>query len=149
MVLVVSFVLLSLMVALYFAVVQAGSNLNSIKGAIISLAPSIVFSLIAWFIRKKITSRGKDNKITRMETVTEHGDHDERMEEGRACEHEIKICFRVKQRVVVLTWCKSFQSHERFTVVYRGGFRILCKGGPEFCARVSTRAKFGFLINYS
>ena len=27
----------------------------------------------------------------------------------------------------------------------RGGFRISCKGGPEFCAR----AKFGFLINYS
>ena len=90
MVLVVSFVLLSLMVALYFAVVQAGSNLNSIKGAIISLAPSIVFSLIAWFIRKKITSRGKDNKITRMETVTENGYHDERMEKGRACEDEKK-----------------------------------------------------------
>jgi len=27
----------------------------------------------------------------------------------------------------------------------RGGFRILCKRGPEFCACT----KFGFLINYS
>jgi len=34
------------------------------------------------FIRKKITSRGKDNKITRMETVTDHGDPDERIERG-------------------------------------------------------------------
>ena len=31
----------------------------------------------------------------------------------------------------------------------RGGFRILCKGGPEFCAHISACAKFGFLINYS
>ena len=33
----------------------------------------------------------------------------------------------------------------------RGGSRILCKGGPEYCARAfnSVRAKFGFLINYS
>ena len=29
----------------------------------------------------------------------------------------------------------------------RGGSRILCKGGPELCARVSGCAKFGFLIN--
>jgi len=28
----------------------------------------------------------------------------------------------------------------------RGGSRIFCKGGPEFCARVSARTKFGFLI---
>ena len=77
MVLVVSLVLLSLIVTLYSTLLQAGSNLNTTKGAIISLAPSIAFSLIAWFIRKKITSRGKDNKTSRMEMVT---DHDERME---------------------------------------------------------------------
>ena len=73
---------------MYSVVLKAGSNLNSIKGAVISLAPSIVFSLIAWFIRKKITSRGKDNKITRMETVTDHGDHDERIEGGNVLAEE-------------------------------------------------------------
>jgi len=88
MVLLVSFALLLLMLAMYSVVLTAGSNLNSIKGAVISLAPSIVFSLIAWFIRKKIISQGKDNKITRKEAGTEHGDHDERMEKGRACAEE-------------------------------------------------------------
>jgi len=50
----------------------------------------------------------------------------------------------------LLDFCSSLNScfpHIRCT--YRGGSRILCKGGPEFCARVSERAKFGFLINYS
>ena len=88
MVLVVSLVLLSLIVTLYSTLLQAGSNLNTTKGAIISLAPSIAFSLIAWFIRKKITSQGKDNKITRMETVTDHGNHDKRIEGGSALAEE-------------------------------------------------------------
>jgi len=88
MVLLVSFALLSLIVTLYATLLQAGSNINTTKGAIISLAPSIVLSLIAWFIRKKITSQGKDNKITRMKIVTDHGVHDERMEEGRALAKE-------------------------------------------------------------
>ena len=83
MVLVVSLVLGISVAAFYFEVLQAGSNVKGIKGAIISLAPSIVLSLTAWFIRKKIISHGKDNKITRMETVTDHGYHDEGMEEGR------------------------------------------------------------------
>ena len=69
--------------AFYFKVLKAGSNYKGIKGAIISLAPSIVLSLIAWFIRKKIISQGNDNKTSGMEMVTKHGNHDERMEEGR------------------------------------------------------------------
>ena len=73
-VLVVSLVLLSLIVTLYSTLLQAGSNLNGIKGAVISLAPSIAFSLIAWFIWKKITSQGKDNKITRIETESDASD---------------------------------------------------------------------------
>ena len=83
MVLMVSLALFSSVVALYSAVLQVGSNLMSVKGAIISLAPSIVLSLIAWFIRKKIISQAKENKLSRMETVTDHGGHDEGMEEGR------------------------------------------------------------------
>jgi len=69
--------------AFYFKVLKAGSNYKGIKGAIISLAPSIVLSLIAWFVRKKIISQGNDNKTSGMEMVTDHGNHDERMEEGR------------------------------------------------------------------
>ena len=83
MVLVVFLVLGISVAAFYYQVLQAGSNVKGIKGAIISLAPSIVLSLTAWFIRKKIISRGKDNKLSRMETVTDHRNHDERMEEGR------------------------------------------------------------------
>ena len=81
MVLIVSLVLFSSVVTLYSAVLQVGSNLMSVKGAIISLAPSIVLSLIALFIRKKIISQAKENKL--LETVTDHGYQDERMEEGR------------------------------------------------------------------
>ena len=79
-----SLVLLSSVAAFYFEVLQAGSNVKGIKRAIISLAPSIVLSLTAWFIRQKIISHGKDNKVARMEMVTDHGGHDEGMEEGRA-----------------------------------------------------------------
>ena len=82
MVILVSLVLLSSVAGFYFQVLQTGSNVKSIKGAIISIAPSIVLSLTAWFIRK-IISREKGNKLSRMETVTDHGGHDERMEEGR------------------------------------------------------------------
>ena len=84
----VSLVLVALVVSSYFKVLQAGSNVKGIEGAIISLAPSIVLSLTAWFIRKKIISRGKDNKLSRMEMVTDHGNHDEGMEEGRALVEE-------------------------------------------------------------
>ena len=88
MVLVVFLALGISVAAFYFKVLKAGSNYKGIKGAIISLAPSIVLSLTAWFIRKKIISRGKDNKLSRMETVTDHGGHDERMEEGRVFAEE-------------------------------------------------------------
>ena len=83
MVVAVSLVLIASVVSSYFKLLQAGSNIKGIKGAIIPLAPSIVLSLTAWFIKKKIISRGKDNKLSRMETVTDHGGHDEGMEEGR------------------------------------------------------------------
>jgi len=84
---VASLVLLSSVAAFYSEVLQAGSNVKGIKGAIISLAPSIVLSLTVGFIRKKVFSRGK-YKISRMETVPEYGDHDERMEEGRTFAEE-------------------------------------------------------------
>ena len=83
MVVAVSLVLIASVVSSYFKLLQAGSNIKGIKGAFISVAPSIVLSLTAWFIRKKITSRKKDNKLSRMKTATDHGGHDERMEEGR------------------------------------------------------------------
>ena len=74
----------------YFTVLEAGTNYRAVKGVIISLAPSIVLSFIAWFIRKKIISRGKD-KISRMEMVTDHRDHDERMEGRAFAEEQIKL----------------------------------------------------------
>ena len=89
MVLVVSLVLGVSVVAFYFEVLQAGSNIRGIKGAIISLAPSIVLSLTAWFIRKKVISQGNNKKTSRMEMVTEHGDYDERMEEGRELQRNL------------------------------------------------------------
>ena len=88
MVLVVFLALGISVAAFYFKVLKAGSNYKGIKGAIISLAPSVVLSLTAWFIRKKIIGRGKDKKLSRMETVTDHGGHDERMEEGRVFAEE-------------------------------------------------------------
>ena len=84
---VASSVLLSSLASFYSKVLQAGSNVKGIKGAIISLAPSIVLSLTVGFIRKKVFSRGK-YKTSRMETVTKYGDHYERMEEGRTFAEE-------------------------------------------------------------
>ena len=77
MVLAVSLTLAGSVIVIYFRILQAGSNVKGIKGAIIPLAPSILLSFTAWFIRKKIISQRKDNKTSRMEMVT---DHDERME---------------------------------------------------------------------
>jgi len=77
MMLAVSLVLGISVAAFYFEVLQTGSNVKSIKGVIVSLAPSIVLSLVAWFTRKKIFSRRKD-KVSRMETGTSHD------EEGKA-----------------------------------------------------------------
>lgn len=82
MMLAVSLVLGISVAAFHFEVLQTGSNVKSIKGVIISLAPSIVLSLVAWFIRKKIFSRRKDNKVSRMETGTSHD------EEGKAFDKE-------------------------------------------------------------
>ena len=62
----------------YFTLLEAGTNYKGIK-VIIPLAPSIVLSLIAWFIRKKITSQEKD-ETSRMKMVMDYRDHDERME---------------------------------------------------------------------
>jgi len=90
MVLVVSLPLGVSVVALYFEILQAGFNIRGIKGAIFSLAPSIVLSFTAWFIRKKVISQGNDKKTSRMEMVTDHGEYyDERMEEGRALQRNL------------------------------------------------------------
>jgi len=62
MMLAVSLVLGISVAAFYFEVLQTGSNVKSIKGVIISLAPSIVLSLVAWFTRKKISAAEKITK---------------------------------------------------------------------------------------
>ena len=90
MVLAVIFVLTVSVGSFYFTILEAGTNYRGVKGVIISLAPSIVLSFIAWFIRKKIISRGKD-KISMMEMVTDHRDHDERMERRAFAEEQIKL----------------------------------------------------------
>ena len=85
------------------------------------------------------------------------------------CKHELWKCTQRSRKLwgglILETNCileYKPSPHFRLDVVYKMGGRIngtlryiqgriqdFVEGGPEFCARVSARVKFGFLINYS
>ena len=86
--LIVFLVLLASLLYFYLEVLRAGSSLTGIKGLVFSLIPSVVLSLTAWAIKKRL-SRGRNNKIL-MESAAGDRAHDWKMEEGRVFDEEQK-----------------------------------------------------------
>ena len=83
--LIVFLVLLASLVYFYLEVLRAGSSLTGIKGLIFSLIPSVVLSLTAWAIKKRL-SCGRNM----MESAAGDRAHDWEMEEGRVFDEEQK-----------------------------------------------------------
>ena len=87
--LIIFFVLLASLVCFYLEVLRGGSSLTGVKGLIFSLIPSVALSLTDWLIKKRL-SRGRHNRISRMENVAGDRAHDGEMEEGRVLAEEQK-----------------------------------------------------------